>query len=172
MVHLTQDQAGTFYAVHRRPFYRSLVQFMSSGPIVPIALEGENAIERLRKLMGATDPAKADSGTIRKDLATNVEQNAIHGSDSEASVQTELPFFFGNSDLVSYYKDFFMKIYDVSVPIDSSTPVFPGDPEFRSKEVRSLNTKGDYQLHEVTMGNHIRDPRGCSRSFYPAWNND
>lgn len=102
MVHLTQDQAGTFYAVHKeRPFYRSLVQFMSSGPIVPIALEGENAIERLRKLMGATDPAKADSGTIRKDLATNVEQNAIHGSDSEASVQTELPFFFGNSDLVS-----------------------------------------------------------------------
>jgi nucleoside-diphosphate kinase len=102
MVHLTQDQAGTFYAVHKeRPFYGSLVQFMSSGPIVPIALEGENAIERLRKLMGATDPAKADSGTIRKDLATNVEQNAIHGSDSEASVQTELPFFFSDSDLVS-----------------------------------------------------------------------
>jgi nucleoside-diphosphate kinase len=102
MVHLTQDQAGAFYAVHKeRPFYGSLVQFMSSGPIVPIALEGENAIERLRKLMGATDPAKADSGTIRKDLATNVEQNAIHGSDSEASVQTELPFFFSNSDLVS-----------------------------------------------------------------------
>ena len=102
MVHLTQDQAGAFYAVHKeRPFYRSLIQFMSSGPIVPIALEGENAIERLRKLMGATDPAKADSGTIRKDLASNVEQNAIHGSDSEASVQTELPFFFGNSDLVS-----------------------------------------------------------------------
>jgi nucleoside-diphosphate kinase len=102
MVRLTQDRAGAFYAVHKeRPFYGSLVQFMSSGPIVPIALEGENAIERLRKLMGATDPAKADSGTIRKDLATNVEQNAIHGSDSEASVQTELPFFFSNSDLVS-----------------------------------------------------------------------
>jgi nucleoside-diphosphate kinase len=102
MVHLTQAQAGAFYAVHKeRPFYGSLVQFMSSGPIVPIALEGENAIERLRKLMGATDPAKADLGTIRKDLATNVEQNAIHGSDSEASVQTELPFFFSDSDLVS-----------------------------------------------------------------------
>lgn len=101
MVHLTQEQAGAFYAVHKeRPFYRSLVQFMSSGPIVPVALEGENAIERLRTLMGATDPAKAAEGTIRKDLATNVEQNAIHGSDSEASVSIELPFFFSSFDLV------------------------------------------------------------------------
>lgn len=102
MVHLTADQAGAFYAVHKeRPFYRSLVQFMTSGPVVPIALEGENAIERLRTLMGATDPAKAAEGTIRKDLASNVEQNAIHGSDSEASVQIELPFFFSSFDLIS-----------------------------------------------------------------------
>ncbi len=102
MVHLTADRAGAFYAVHKeRPFYRSLVQFMSSGPVVPVALEGENAIERLRTLMGATDPAKAAEGTIRKDLASNVEQNAIHGSDSEGSAQTELPFFFSSFDLVS-----------------------------------------------------------------------
>lgn len=102
MVHLTQDQAAAFYAVHNeRPFYKSLVQFMSSGPVVPIALERENAIERLRTLMGATDPAKAADGTIRKDLATNVEQNAIHGSDSEASASTELPFFFTNLELIS-----------------------------------------------------------------------
>lgn len=102
MVHLTQDQAAAFYAVHKeRPFYTSLVQFMSSGPVVPIALERENAIERLRTLMGATDPAKAADGTIRKDLATNVEQNAIHGSDSETSASTELPFFFTNLELIS-----------------------------------------------------------------------
>lgn len=102
MVHLTQDQAAAFYAVHKeRPFYKSLVQFMSSGPVVLIALERENAIERLRTLMGATDPAKAADGTIRKDLATNVEQNAIHGSDSEASASTELPFFFTNLELIS-----------------------------------------------------------------------
>jgi nucleoside-diphosphate kinase len=102
MVHLTQEQAGAFYAVHKeRPFYRSLIQFMSSGPIVPLALEGENVIERLRTLMGATDPAKADPGTIRKDLATNVEQNAIHGSDSEASASIELPFFFSSFDFAS-----------------------------------------------------------------------
>jgi nucleoside-diphosphate kinase len=102
MVHLTQEQAGAFYAVHKeRPFYRSLIQFMSSGPIVPLALEGENVIERLRTLMGATDPAKADPGTIRKDLATNVEQNAIHGSDSEASASIEIPFFFSSFDFAS-----------------------------------------------------------------------
>jgi nucleoside-diphosphate kinase len=102
MVHLTQDQAAAFYAVHKeRPFYTSLVQFMSSGPVVPIALERENAIERLRTLMGATDPAKAADGTIRKDLATNVEQNAIHGSDSETSASIELPFFFTNLELIS-----------------------------------------------------------------------
>lgn len=102
VVHLTQEKAGAFYAVHKeRPFYQSLVRFMSSGPAVPLVLEGENAIERLRKLMGATDPAKADAGTIRKDLANNVEQNAIHGSDSPASAATEIPFFFSQYELIS-----------------------------------------------------------------------
>lgn len=102
MVHLTPDGAGDFYAVHKeRPFYASLIKFMSSGPIVPIVLEGENIIERLRTLMGATDPAKAAEGTIRKDLASNVEQNVIHGSDSEASASTEIPFFFSPQEMIS-----------------------------------------------------------------------
>lgn len=102
MVSLTAEKAGAFYAVHKeRPFYQSLCKFMSSGPIVPIVLEGENVIERLRTLMGATDPAKAAAGTIRKDLASNVEQNVIHGSDSEASASTEIPFFFSQTELIS-----------------------------------------------------------------------
>ena len=102
MVHLTPEGAGDFYAVHKeRPFYASLIKFMSSGPIVPIVLEGENIIERLRTLMGATDPAKAAEGTIRKDLASNVEQNVIHGSDSEASASTEIPFFFSPQEMIS-----------------------------------------------------------------------
>jgi nucleoside-diphosphate kinase len=101
MVNLSPEKAGGFYAVHReRPFYQSLVQFMSSGPCVPIVLEGEKVIERLRALMGATDPAKAAEGTIRKDLASNVEKNVIHGSDSEASASTEIPFFFSQYELL------------------------------------------------------------------------
>jgi len=101
MVHLTSEKAGEFYAVHEeRPFYQSLIRFMSSGPIVPMVLEGENAIDRLRTLMGATDPAKAAEGTIRKDLASNVEQNVIHGSDSPASAAIEIPFFFSQTELV------------------------------------------------------------------------
>jgi nucleoside-diphosphate kinase len=101
MVRLSQEKAGEFYAVHReRPFYQSLTVFMSSGPIVPMVLEGENAIEKLRTLMGATDPAKAAAGTIRKDLASSIEQNVIHGSDSEASANTEIPFFFSQTELV------------------------------------------------------------------------
>ena len=101
MLHLSPEKAGAFYAVHKeRPFYQSLIQFMSSGPCVPIVLEGENVIDRLRTLMGATDPAKAAEGTIRKDLAANVERNVIHGSDSEASAGTEIPFFFSRFELL------------------------------------------------------------------------
>ncbi len=100
MLHLTVEKAGAFYAVHKeRPFYQSLIRFMSSGPIVPMVLEGEDAIDRLRTLMGATDPAKAADGTIRKDLASNVEQNIIHGSDSPASAAIEIPFFFSQIEL-------------------------------------------------------------------------
>ncbi len=82
-LHLTQEQAGAFYAVHKeRPFYGSLCEFMTSGPVLVSVLEGENAIARNRELMGATDPAKAADGTIRKLYATNIERNAVHGSDA------------------------------------------------------------------------------------------
>ncbi len=102
IVHLNAEKAGAFYAVHKeRPFYQSLISFMSSGPCVPLVLEGESVIERLRALMGATDPAKAAAGTIRKDLASNVERNIIHGSDSDASASTEIPFFFSRYELLS-----------------------------------------------------------------------
>ncbi len=101
MLCLSQKDAEAFYAVHaERPFYKSLVEFMTSGPVVVSALEGENAIVRYRELMGATDPADAAEGTIRKLYASNIERNAVHGSDAaETSVQ-EVAFFFEDSDLV------------------------------------------------------------------------
>jgi len=95
MVRLTKAQAEAFYYVHKqRPFFDSLCSFMSSGPIVVLALEGENAIQRYRDLMGATDPAKAAAGTIRKAYGTHIEHNAVHGSDSVEAAQFELPYFF------------------------------------------------------------------------------
>jgi nucleoside-diphosphate kinase len=102
LVHLTPQQAGGFYAVHReRPFYASLCAFMSSGPCLPMVLEGEGAIARLRDLMGATDPAKAAPGTIRKDFAENVERNAVHGSDSPESAAFEIGYFFSAQEIVA-----------------------------------------------------------------------
>ncbi len=95
MVCMDRREAEGFYQVHReRPFFASLTQFMSSGPTVTMVLEGEGAIAKVRQLMGATDPAKADPGTIRKDFARSVEQNAVHGSDSPASAAYEIPYFF------------------------------------------------------------------------------
>jgi nucleoside-diphosphate kinase len=95
LVYMTREQAGGFYIVHKdRPFYQSLCAFMTSGPCLPMVLEGENAIARLRDLMGATDPAKAAAGTIRKDFAGSIEANAVHGSDSPASAAFEIPYFF------------------------------------------------------------------------------
>jgi nucleoside-diphosphate kinase len=95
LVHLTPAQAGGFYIVHKeRPFYRSLSEFMTSGPCLPMVLEGENAIQRLRDLMGATDPAKAAPGTIRREFAASIEANAIHGSDSTHSAAFEISYFF------------------------------------------------------------------------------
>jgi nucleoside-diphosphate kinase len=96
LLHLTPGQAGGFYIVHReRPFYGSLCAFMTGGPCMPIVLEGDNAIVRLRDLMGATDPAKAATGTIRKDFASSIEANAVHGSDSPESATFEISYFFG-----------------------------------------------------------------------------
>ena len=98
---LTRAQAEAFYAVHKeRPFYPSLCDFMTSGPVVAQVLEGENAVERNRAVMGATDPAKADPGTIRKDFAESIEANSVHGSDSPATAAKEIAFFFAESDIV------------------------------------------------------------------------
>jgi len=95
LVQLTPEQAAGFYIVHKdRPFYRSLCAFMTSGPCLPMVLEGDNVIARLRDLMGATDPAKAAAGTIRKDFAASIEANAVHGSDSPESAAFEIPYFF------------------------------------------------------------------------------
>lgn len=102
-MHLTRDEAGRFYAVHRdKGFFGSLTEFMSSGPIFVSVLEGENAIARARELMGATDPAKAAPGTIRRDFATNVEQNAVHGSDAPDTARWEIAFFFSDLDIHQY----------------------------------------------------------------------
>ena len=98
---LTRAQAEAFYAVHReRPFYRSLCEFMTSGPVVVQVLEGENAIESNRDVMGATDPAKAARGTIRKDFAESIEANSVHGSDAADTAAREIAFFFAEIDLV------------------------------------------------------------------------
>jgi len=100
MLEISKHQAEQFYAVHaHRPFYTSLTNFMSSGPIVALALEKENAIADLRKLMGATNPAQAEEGTIRKKWATSIEQNAIHGSDADETARFELSYFFAGYEL-------------------------------------------------------------------------
>ncbi len=95
LIHMTDEEAGGFYLVHKdRPFYKSLCAFMSQGPCLPMVLEGDDVIARLRDLMGATDPAKALPGTIRKDFASSIEANAVHGSDSAESARFEIPYFF------------------------------------------------------------------------------
>ena len=101
MLHLTEAQAQGFYYVHKeRPFFGSLVKFMTEGPIVAMVLESDNAIEKLRKVMGATDPAKADSRTIRKQFGTNIERNAIHGSDGPETAAFEIGYFFNQLEIV------------------------------------------------------------------------
>jgi nucleoside-diphosphate kinase len=100
-VSLSTKQAEGFYAVHReRPFYPDLVKYMTSGAVFVAALEKESAVPALRKIMGATDPSKADAGTIRKDFGESIEQNAIHGSDSDENAAIEIGFFFAASELL------------------------------------------------------------------------
>jgi nucleoside-diphosphate kinase len=100
MLQLTKAQAEGFYAVHSaRPFYKDLVNYMLSGPVVVQVLEGDNAVAKNRELMGATDPKKADKGTIRADLASSIEQNVVHGSDSLENAKNEIAYFFAASDL-------------------------------------------------------------------------
>jgi len=101
MTSLTTKQAEGFYAVHReRPFFGGLVKFMTEGPIVVMALEREDAIKKLRDVMGATNPANAAEGSVRKRFATNIERNCIHGSDAPETAETELRFFFTTADLL------------------------------------------------------------------------
>jgi nucleoside-diphosphate kinase len=102
MVRLTEAQAQAFYAVHKeRPFYNDLVKFMTEGPVVVQVLEGEDAIAKNREVMGATNPEKAAPGTIRKELATNIERNAVHGSDGPDTAKEEIAFFFSTAELAS-----------------------------------------------------------------------
>jgi nucleoside-diphosphate kinase len=102
LVHLSAQEAGQFYAVHKeRPFYKDLVSFMTSGPVMVQVLEGENAIARNRELMGATDPKKAASGTIRADFADSIDANAVHGSDAADTAAVEIAFFFPGLDIYS-----------------------------------------------------------------------
>jgi nucleoside-diphosphate kinase len=104
MTKMTVKQTEEFYAVHRgKPFYESLVKFMSSGPIIAAILEKENAVEEYRKLIGATDPAKAAEGTIRKKYAESIEKNAVHGSDSDENAVVECDFFFSKTERIQYY---------------------------------------------------------------------
>ncbi len=103
MLHLDKDMAGGFYAEHKgRPFYNALIEFMTSGPIVVQVLEGDDAVARNRKLMGATDPSEADVGTIRSDFASSIDANAVHGSDSIESAQREISYFFEEREICSY----------------------------------------------------------------------
>ena len=100
MVHLSQREAEAFYAVHKeRPFFKDLVKYMTSGPVVVQVLQGENAIAKNREIMGATDPKKAAPGTIRADLAQSIEANTVHGSDAPETAAQEIAFFFAGSDL-------------------------------------------------------------------------
>jgi nucleoside-diphosphate kinase len=102
MLHLSQEQAEGFYAIHRaRPFFKDLVDFMISGPVLISVLEGKNAIAKNRDLMGATNPAEAAPGTIRADFAETIDANAVHGSDSSETAKTEVRFFFKESELFS-----------------------------------------------------------------------
>jgi nucleoside-diphosphate kinase len=100
MLHLTQEQAQGFYAVHKeRPFYNDLVSYMTSGPVMVQVLEGESAIDKNREIMGATNPADAAPGTIRKDFAASIEENVVHGSDGPDTASQEIAFFFGDDGL-------------------------------------------------------------------------
>ncbi len=102
-VHLSREDAGRFYIVHKeRPFYNDLCEFMSSGPVLVSVFEGEGAIATWRDVMGATDPAKAAAGSVRKDFGTNVEKNASHGSDAPDTARWEIGFFFGELELRDY----------------------------------------------------------------------
>ncbi len=100
MTHLSKDKAEGFYAIHRgRPFFNDLVSFMTTGPVLVMVLEGDHAISKNREIMGATDPKKADAGTIRADFAKSIDENVVHGSDAVETAQTEIKFFFKSDEV-------------------------------------------------------------------------
>ena len=100
MVHLTKEKAEGFYSIHKdKPFFPKLVEFMTSGPVIVQVLEGENAILKNREIMGATNPNDASEKTIRKDFATSIDENAVHGSDAEDTAKTEIAFFFNENEI-------------------------------------------------------------------------
>ena len=102
LLRMTKSQAEGFYAVHKeRPFFGELTEFMSSGPCMVLALQKENAVQEWRKTIGATNPEEAENGTIRKDFATNIQENAVHGSDSDENAKKEIVFFFSDSELIA-----------------------------------------------------------------------
>ncbi|MCH7612094.1 MAG: nucleoside-diphosphate kinase [Candidatus Marinimicrobia bacterium] len=102
LLHLSREQAERFYEVHKeRPFYQDLVDFMTSGPCMPMALEKENAVAEFRQLIGATNPVEAAEGTIRKDFAESVQNNAVHGSDSDKNSEKEIAFFFSSNEILN-----------------------------------------------------------------------
>lgn len=106
MVRLTNESAGGFYEIHKeRPFFNDLLTYMTSGPVVPIALEKDNAVEDFRKLIGATNPVNAEEGTIRKMYAESIEQNIVHGSDSDENAAIEISHFFSRKELLENYSD-------------------------------------------------------------------
>ena len=103
MLHMDKDLAGRHYAVHKdKPFFPGLVEYITSGPIVAMVLEGENAVERIRAIMGATDPANAEAGTIRAEFGLDIEHNTVHGSDSVKTAEEEIRLFFADEDILSY----------------------------------------------------------------------
>jgi len=102
LLRMSQEEAEGFYVIHKeKPFFHDLIKFMTSGPCMVLALEKENAVESWRKLIGSTNPQEAEEGTIRKDFASNVQENAVHGSDSNENAQKEIAFFFLDSELLS-----------------------------------------------------------------------
>ena len=102
MIKLSKEKAEGFYAIHReKPFFNELIEYMTSGPVIVQVLEGDNAVENYRKIMGSTNPDKAEVGTIRKTHALNIQENSVHGSDSEENAKTEISFFFNEDEIIS-----------------------------------------------------------------------
>ena len=100
-IKLSKEQAEGFYDVHRdKPFFADLIEYMTSGPVIVQVLEGDNAVEKYRKIMGATNPENADTGTIRKEYALNIQENSVHGSDSDTNAQIEIKYFFKESEII------------------------------------------------------------------------